>query len=82
MEIIRRPIFDWIVVFITFSIFFSLAYLIYDKDGTSLRNDCIHANSTQFIAIYMSCPSVVDNYIKTGWNISTFGDNLVYLWKQ
>lgn len=82
MEIIRRPIFDWVVVIIVLSIFFSLAYLVYDKDGTSLKTDCIHTNSTEFVAIFMNCPSVIDNYVKKGWNISTFGDNLVYLWKQ
>jgi hypothetical protein len=73
---------DFAVVGISLSIIFGLAYFIFDKGGVSLRTDCIHANSTEFIAIYMSCPSVIDNHIKTGWNISTFGDNMVYLWKQ
>lgn len=79
----KKGITDLAVIVISLLIIFGLAYLMYDKHGTSMKFDCIHANSTQFIAIFMSCPQVVDDYIQNkGWNISTFGDNKVYLWKQ
>lgn len=58
-------------------------YLEHKPSASSMYTDCIHANSTEFLAVYISCPKEIDEFVHAGgWEINTFGDNKVYMTKR
>ena len=76
---------DALVMIIVCLVFSGIGAYLYLEQGAknNIYADCVHANSTEFIAVYMACPKEIDELVHNGgWEINTFGDDKVYMTKR